>query len=110
MYIIEIIVFVTADPNDFTVTRRNREFTFTPYNADQDFCTNISIVDDNVLESMETFNIALSSDDACITFREEVNTIEILDNDSKYVNTTGMFKIYHNNVVCMYVVDLYITL
>ena len=51
-------------------------------------CLNISVIDDETLESEEEFFIELSSSDDSVAFNFTRSTVSIRDNDS-------MFVMYH---------------
>ena len=54
---------------------------FDASNAGMVMCFNISIVDDAVAESTETFTVSLNSADSDITFDPATCTVTVLDDD-----------------------------
>ena len=59
---------------------------YTPLIATADaaiICERITIVDDLVIEPVESFTLSLSSDDSAITFDIDTLTVTIIDDDGK---------------------------
>jgi len=48
-------------------------------------CTNISIIDDNALESNQTFTVTLTTSDPDVILGSNVTTITIVDNDGTII-------------------------
>ena len=57
-------------------------------------CVNISIVGDSILETNESFLANLTTDDPSIILSPSMATINILNDDSKYVYVTWCVIIY----------------
>ena len=75
---------VHAALDDFTTMRNVLVFTFIP--GVNELCTSeISIIDDLVLEDNETFSVLLSTTDLDVSLEPSSASITIVDNDSKIV-------------------------
>lgn len=73
--------------DDFLVPFSNMEFIFQPETARlQPHCSNISIRDDNILESDESFSVTLSSSDSAVVTDPSTTTVTIINDDSKFHN------------------------
>ena len=85
----EIITIIPIHPvhaalDDFTTMRNVLVFTFIP--GVNELCTSeISIIDDLVLEDNETFSILLSTTDLDVSLEPSSASVTIVDNDSKGV-------------------------
>ena len=75
-------LFVYLDSNDY-VLFSNAELVFQPESASQPACTNISIVDDGILETNENFLVILSCSDRAVTIASSISTVNIINNDRK---------------------------
>ena len=68
--------------DDFTAMRSILVFTFIP--GVKRLCTSeISIIDDLVLEDNETFSVVLSTTDLDVSLEPSSASVTIVDNDSK---------------------------
>ena len=65
---------------------------FTPLTQAQSFipgfqtarqCTNVQVLNDNILESDETFSVTLSSTDGSVNFANQSSVVTIIDNDGQ---------------------------
>ena len=75
---------VHAASDDFTTMRNIIVFTFIP--GVNELCTSeISIIDDLVLEDNETFSVLLSTTDLNVSLEPSSASVTIVDNDSKRV-------------------------
>ena len=59
----------------------NQELTFDPSFNQLRQCVLINIIDENVLEEMETFGVTLTSTDPDISIRPNSNTVVMIRND-----------------------------
>ena len=62
-------------------TAANGEFTFSSSSNQQ--CVNITIVDDNVLESLETFSVTIDTSVDRVVLEPNTTVVEIVDNDGE---------------------------
>ena len=51
-------------------------------------CANIQIVDDNIIETLESFNVILSSDNFQVNIINNIAPVFITDNDGKIIANT----------------------
>ena len=61
----------------------NGEFTFSSSSSNQQ-CVNITIVDDNVLESLETFSVTIDTSVDRVVLEPNTTVVEIVDNDGEW--------------------------
>ena len=67
----------------------NQVITFTPQNEDMAICVNIPIVDDNICEDDEQFNVTITPNEPnCISIKPGFGegTVTIIDDDSKRIH------------------------
>ena len=57
-------------------------------------CTNITIVDDDILEDSESFTVSITEDDSRVDVDRNQATIEIMDNDGR-VQSIGRELLAH---------------
>ena len=55
----------------------------------QSHCITIEILDDEIIESTETFTVTLSSNDPQVSFIIDEATIKIIDDDGEIITTTA---------------------
>ena len=80
--------------------RVNMPLLFPPGTSQQ--CVEIFIVDDDVLESFETFSVELTTTDESVFPIRNSSTVVIVDNDSKFCNVHHDSIVTHNNfIVCI---------
>ena len=65
------------------MTVSNRIVSFQPSSASEPQCSEIQIIDDNILESTENFQVILDSSDRAVEIDPSTADINILDNDRK---------------------------
>ena len=53
-------------------------------------CTNITVIDDSIVEGVENFNVKLLSDFSGAIVSRSLGTIEITDNDGGIINFVGI--------------------
>ena len=63
-------------------------------------CVEIFIVDDDVLESVETFSVQLTTTDESVFPIRNSSTVVIVDNDSKFCTVHHVFVPHGNFMVC----------
>ena len=64
---------------------------FTPTNSGDPQCTDISIVDDTILENDEVFSVELSTNDLDVDFETASAMVTISDNDGRVLYTLLIF-------------------
>ena len=65
------------------MTVSSRTVSFQPSSASELQCSEIQIIDDNILESTENFQVILNSSDRAVEIDPSTADINILDNDRK---------------------------
>ena len=76
------VICIHAASDDFTIMRDIIVFTFIP--GVNELCTSeISIIDDLVLEDNETFSVLLSTEDPDVLLDPASATVTIVDNDGE---------------------------
>lgn len=75
--------------------RGNMPLLFPPGTSRQ--CVEIFIVDDDMLESFETFSVELTTTDESVFPIRNSSTIVIVDNDSKFSNVHHDSIVAHDN-------------
>ncbi len=86
--------YVTLDPADFTRPLLSEEVVLTPNNTGLDLCFSVEVVDDSVYEELEYLQVALSTEDECVLFKESSVTLDIVDNDCEC-----MYIHMHNYII-----------
>ena len=82
--------------------RVNMPLLFPPGTSRQ--CVEIFIVDDDLLESFETFSVELTTTDESVFPIRNSSTVVIVDNDSKFCNAHHDSIMTHNNfTVCIFI-------
>ena len=82
--------------------RVNMPLLFPPGTSRQ--CVEIFIVDDDLLESFETFSVELTTTDESVFPIRNSSTVVIVDNDSKFSNVHHDSIVTHNNfMVCIFI-------
>ena len=77
-------MLLLPDPGDFTRDPLFVDVLFTPDNYQDDLCVAVEIVDDSVYEEeIEYLEVRLSTEDACVDFKEQSILLGIADNDCK---------------------------
>ena len=82
----QILILTVADEQDYTPITPFNSPLFDPFNdGRRSQCFDVSIIDDNVVESNETFTLRVTPGDDTQPVRiyPNVSIIEIVDNDSK---------------------------
>ncbi len=73
----------TAEGQDFEHTSQPLLFFPGPSGAKE--CANISIIDDQILEGDEMFNVVINSSDISVGISPSIAAIIILDEDSEFI-------------------------
>ena len=86
VYGIGAILIITADflyhaaGADF-IPQFSVQLQFGP--LESEFCVNVSIIDDSILESDEQFEVLMETSEAVVTLNPSTAAVSIIDNDSK---------------------------
>ena len=79
------------------MTVSNRAVSFQPSSASEPHCSEIQIIDDNILESTENFQVILNSSDRAVEIDPSTADINILDNDRKII-----FMWHHHTLLILF--------
>ncbi|XP_064407713.1 uncharacterized protein LOC135352465 [Halichondria panicea] len=79
-------------PADFARPLLTEEVVLRPNNTGSDLCFSVEVVDDRVYEELEYLQVALSTEDESVQFKESSVTLDIVDNDC--VNITLSRELY----------------